>query len=63
MPAQSNGSRPPLFLITGYMFADDTVGILSNLIAHIGQISRCAACGRAGWTVGRPVLVRRRNGR
>ena len=36
VPTPSSGSRPPLFLITGYMFADDTLGILSNLIAHIG---------------------------
>ena len=36
VPAPSNGSKPPLFLITGYMHEDDTLRILSNLIPHIG---------------------------
>ncbi len=33
---QNNSSRPPLFLLTGYMDADDTARILSNLIPHLG---------------------------
>ena len=36
VPTPSNSSRPPLFLITGYMDEDDTLRILSNLIPHIG---------------------------
>jgi amino acid adenylation domain-containing protein len=36
VPAQSNGTNPPLFLVTGYMDADDTLRILSNLIPHLG---------------------------
>src|SRR5262249_7149676 len=33
---QPKGTKPPLFLITGYMDADDTLRILSNLISHLG---------------------------
>jgi len=33
---QPAGSRAPLFLVTGYMDADDTLRILSNLIPHLG---------------------------
>ena len=36
VPAPSNSSRPPLFLITGYVDEDDTLRILSNLIPHLG---------------------------
>jgi amino acid adenylation domain-containing protein len=36
VPTQSKGSRAPLFVIAGYMHADDTLRILSNLIPHLG---------------------------
>jgi thioesterase domain-containing protein/acyl carrier protein len=36
VPSPSNSSRPPLFVIAGYMDEDDTMRILSNLIPHLG---------------------------
>jgi amino acid adenylation domain-containing protein len=36
VPAPSNSSRPPLFMITGYTDEHDTLRILSNLIPHLG---------------------------
>jgi thioesterase domain-containing protein len=48
---QPNGSSPPLFLITGYMNADDTLHILSNLIPYLG--SDHTLCGlRPRWLDG-----------
>ena len=50
--AQAHGSRPPLFLLTGYMDADDTPRILSNLMPHLGPDQ--PLCGlRPRWLDGR----------
>ena len=52
VPTQSKGSNPPLFLVTGYMDANDTVRILSNLIPHLGPDQ--PLCGlRPRWLDGR----------
>jgi thioesterase domain-containing protein/acyl carrier protein len=36
VPAQPIGSRIPLFLVAGFLVADDILRILSNLIPHLG---------------------------
>jgi amino acid adenylation domain-containing protein len=36
VPAQPKGSRLPLFLVAGFMDADDTLRVLSRLIPHLG---------------------------
>jgi thioesterase domain-containing protein/acyl carrier protein len=36
VPAQPKGSRPPLFMVAGFMDADDTLRVLSRLIPHLG---------------------------
>lgn len=55
--AQPKGSRPPLFLITGYMDADDTLRILSNLIPHLGPDQ--PLCGlRPRWLDGHSPIYR-----
>ncbi len=36
VPAQPNGSRVPLFMVAGFMDADDTLRVLARLIPHLG---------------------------
>ena len=36
VPAQPKGSRLPLFIVAGFMDADDTLRVLSRLIPHLG---------------------------
>jgi amino acid adenylation domain-containing protein len=36
IPAQPNGSHIPLFMVAGYVGADDTLLLVSNLIPHLG---------------------------
>lgn len=36
VPAQPNGSRTPLFIVAGFMDADDTLRVLWRLIPHLG---------------------------
>jgi amino acid adenylation domain-containing protein len=36
VPAQPKGSRLPLFMVAGFMDADDTLRVLSRLIPHLG---------------------------
>jgi len=36
VPAQPKGSRPPLFLVAGYMTADDTLLVLSRIFPFLG---------------------------
>ena len=37
VPAQPRGTRPPLFLAAGYTSPDDTLGVLSRIIPHLGS--------------------------
>jgi amino acid adenylation domain-containing protein len=37
VPAQPKGSRVPLFMVAGYLDADDTLRVLSRLIRHLGM--------------------------
>ena len=62
VPGESIGSGPPLFLVTGYLDADDTVRILANLMSHLGQGQ--ALCGlRPRWLDGQSPQVPRPSGR
>jgi thioesterase domain-containing protein len=36
VPVQTRGTRPPLFFVVGYIVAEETLQILSRLVAHLG---------------------------